>query len=369
MAKRKNQEGTIRYKADRKIYEGRIKYDGGKTKWFTAKTQKELQDKMFDFRTALKTGLDISKSSTVNEVAEKFFKVKTRSLIQKTVDQYRAQYNNHISKYLGRLKVTDVTPDRVNNYVDDLLSRNLTASQINRSVKVLKMVLNHALKLQYIPSNPAQFIDPVKHTKKALRVLTEDEIKAFVKEASEDELYPLWYLLLNSGMRIGEALALEWSDLNWETDELVISKTYDQNYGLKGCTKNGQDRTIKLNYSTMRLLQQHQSKQLELQLDLGQYWSNNNLIFASGNGGYIDLSNIRNRHFKHILKRANITDFRIHDLRHCFSSIALMNNVPVIEVSNFVGHRNPTVTLNVYGHFIPRENTSTADVMEDLINS
>ena len=118
----------------------------------------------------------------------------------------------------------------------------------------------------------------------------------------------------------------------------------------------------------MVVLQQHHSEQLERQLKMSKYWEPNDLIFSNDVGGYLHLSNLRRRHFNEILKNAKITNFRIHAIRHTFASHSLMNNVPVLEVSHFLGHRQPSVTLDIYSHYIQREDSRISSVMESLIS-
>ena len=369
MAKRrKNNEGTINYKPHNKNWEARIKING-KVKYFTAKTQAEVSEKLLNFRMALKSGLDITATSNVREVADKFLKVRARNCTPKTIHTYETQYRVHIDKPLGSKKIADLTPSQISSFVDDMVSNGSSADQVNRTLKVLKAILSHAQKLQLIPTNPAEFVEGMKHQKKGIRALEPKEIKSFVKESKSDKHHALWYLLLNSGCRIGEALALQWSDLDFENDTLTIGKTYDQDFGVKDGTKNGTTRVVKLNSSTMKVLQQHHSKQLEQQLDLGKYWNPNNLIFANSVGEYVNLNNLRRRNFSEILKRANISDFKIHDLRHTFASHSLMNNISVLEVSHYIGHKSPLITMSVYAHFVPSEDKNTSDIMEKIINA
>ena len=369
MAKRRKKgEGSITFDSSRKRWRGILKING-KRKVFQGATSEEVQSLMFDFRTAIKSGLDITKTSTLREIADKFLKVKARNCTPKTLHTYETQYRVHVDKPLGGKKINDLTPSQISSFVDDMVSNGSSADQVNRTLKVLKAILSHAQKLQLIPTNPAEHVEGMKHQKKEIRALESKEIKAFVRESKSDKHHALWYLLLNSGMRIGEALSLTWEDLDFENDTLNISKTYDQEFGLKDGTKNGSTRQIKLNASTMKVLQLHHSKQLEQQLDLGKYWNPNNLIFANSVGEYVNLNNLRRRHFNEILKRANISDFKIHDLRHTMASHSLMNNISVLEVSHLLGHKTPLITMSVYAHFIPQEDKTTTDVMEKIINA
>ena len=365
---RKKGEGTIYYDDTRKMWRGRIRFDG-RSKSFSGDTSKDVQAKMMEFRNAKDSGIDVSKQATLNELFEKFINIKSRGIAPKTIRGYNSLYNTHLRKPLGKKNITDFNPANINSFVDGLISSGYSNSQINRNIKLLRTVFKQAQRLQLIASNPAEFVETMKSKKKdKKRSLEVDEIKRFVKAIKKDKYYALWFLALNSGMRIGELSALKWSDLNFETDELTVNKSYDQDLGLSDSTKNGDERVLKLNRSTMVVLQQHHSEQLERQLKMSKYWEPNDLIFSNDVGGYLHLSNLRRRHFNEILKNAKITNFRIHDIRHTFASHSLMNNVPVLEVSHFLGHRQPSVTLDIYSHYIQREDSRISSVMESLIS-
>jgi len=368
---RKKGEGTISFDSDRKQWRGKIRFDGI-SKSFSGNTAEELRKKMIEFRNAKDSGIHVSKQATLNQLYERFINNKKREVGAKTLRGYNSLYNTHLRKPLGSKNITDFNPIQLNSFVDGLISNDYSNSQINRNIKLLKSIFKEGQGLKLIMSNPAEFVTPMKNKdkdkKKKKRSLDDGEIKRFVKAIKEDKYYALWVLSLNSGARIGEISALKWSDLNWETDELTVSKNYDQDLGLTNSTKNGDDRILKLNRSTMVVLQQHHSEQLERQLKMSNHWEPNDLMFSNDVGGYISLSNIRGRHFKKILKNAKITNFRIHDIRHTFASHSLMNDVPLLEVSYFLGHRKPSVTLDIYSHYIQREESRISSVMESVFS-
>ena len=366
MPRRKNNEGNIYFDEARKKWRGVIKTHG-KRKYFSGSTSKEVQDLMFDFRNAKKSGLDVTKTSTLSELSAKFFNVKSRAVTEKTLDEYKSKYNNYIDGYIGHVKVNELTTDRVNILIDDLLDDGLSNNVINQSIKVLTAIMKHAQKLGYIAINPSANAEKLKHEKKVMRSLTPDEIKSFLSHAKDTKLFALFYLLINSGIRLGEALAITWEDINWETDELTINKSYDDKYGLGKTKTKHSERVIKLNGSTMQVLHQHHSAQLEKQTELPKYWNNNGIVFATDIGTHFNRSNIFNRHFTKICKSAGITDIRLHDLRHTFASISLLNGVPVLEISHYLGHKDAVITLETYSHYVPTPDSNTASAIESVI--
>ena len=73
------------------------------------------------------------------------------------------------------------------------------------------------------------------------------------------------------------------------------------------------------------------------------------------------------RFFKRLLKRAGLPDIRFHDLRHTAAKLMLLNGIPLIVVSRRLGHSKPSVTLDIYGHYIPGMQQEAAAMMDELV--
>jgi integrase len=103
---------------------------------------------------------------------------------------------------------------------------------------------------------------------------------------------------------------------------------------------------------------------------LGRYWNNIGLVFPSSTGSYSHKSNLRNRSFNIIEKKAGLTGRTPHALRHTFASLMLMSGTPTIKIANHLGHVDMSVTMRTYAHFIPNQETDTlADDFSKLLNS
>jgi len=363
--KRSNNEGTVVYVKSRKSYRGRMFADG-KQRWVSGKTKSEVITKISELKTAIATGVDITSNGSIKDLASKYLKIAERGVNPKTFRSYETQTRVHIIPHLGNIKIKALSTARVNNLVDDLLKTN-SASSVNRTLATLSRIMHHAIKLNYIHRNPVSFADKPKHTPKKINPFNRVELNAFLNSASSDPHYALWYLMVNSGLRFGEILALKWSDLNMETGELTINKSFDEKFGIGDTKTYSSTRKITLNYKTLTLLRVHQAKQLEQVLDLAGYYENNSLIFPSVTGSYMNPSNLRNRSFNKILKDAGLSHRTPHQLRHSFASLLLMQGASPLRVSGYLGHADMSITLKTYGHYIPAEDTSLADGIESLI--
>jgi integrase len=106
--------------------------------------------------------------------------------------------------------------------------------------------------------------------------------------------------------------------------------------------------------------------QEEQKLFAGSRWQEHNLIFPNSVGTPVDPSNLR-VDFQRVLEKAGLPKLRFHDLRHTAASLLLNHGVPVIVVSNMLGHSKPSITLDVYGHLMTSLQGEAARIMDELV--
>ena len=171
-------------------------------------------------------------------------------------------------------------------------------------------------------------------------------------------------------MRQGELLGLKWNDIDFGTSALQVQRQVTKKKGggfifSQPKTKSGV-RRIDLGEGTIAILKEHRQNQFAEMLVAGKNWEENDLVFPSTIGTVQDRDNLR-RHYKTLLKKAGLPEIRFHDLRHTAASLMLNNNIPVIVVSKRLGHAQPSITLDVYGHLIPTKQQEVASLMDELL--
>jgi integrase len=127
-------------------------------------------------------------------------------------------------------------------------------------------------------------------------------------------------------------------------------------------------RTIGLTKSAVAALQAHLSRQLEEMERVGALYQPGGLIFATETGTIINPSNLRNRSFKPLLKRAGLPPIRFHDLRHTCATLLLSRNVNPKIVSEMLGHASVAITLDTYSHVLPTMQAAATAAMEDALS-
>jgi integrase len=115
-------------------------------------------------------------------------------------------------------------------------------------------------------------------------------------------------------------------------------------------------------------LRRHRARQAEEKLGIGSLYSNQDLIFASTIGTPLEASNIMNRSFKPLLKRADLPEIRFHDLRHTAATLLLSRGVHPKLVQELLGHATITQTMDTYSHVLPSMGDQTANAMESALS-
>ena len=236
---------------------------------------------------------------------------------------------SHILPYFGQRKLDEITSKDVRSFLDSLAHISTTA---NRCFALLSMAFKKAEDWEYLPprSNPCTGVNKYKENKKQ-RFLSDAELKRLENSLIEQQkLQPASYctvnaifMILYTGCRVSEILNLKWENVHLSDSYIHLPDT-----------KTGEG-ARPLNQKAIELLSSMKPKE------------GNTYVFYGKVPGQ-PIVEIK-RAWGTILKRADIKDFRIHDLRHSFASFALKKGVPLVHVSKLLGHRNIATTMR-YAH-------------------
>jgi integrase len=125
-------------------------------------------------------------------------------------------------------------------------------------------------------------------------------------------------------------------------------------------------RAIKVGRGTLAQLGAHRERQEQLKLAAGDRWQENDLVFTSSIGTFLDQSKV-SKEFKRVLSKAGLPNIRFHDLRHTSISLLLDMNIPVNAVQMRAGHSKPSMTMDIYGHTLARIQEEAANKIEELV--
>lgn len=273
---------------------------------------------------------------------------------------------------LGQFKLRESQAAQIHLLYNLLVKAGKGLRTVRYAHQVLHSSLEHAIKLGVIGRNPAKAAIPPRPKAKEMKYFDENQVQQFLiaAQTSKDRFYALYHLAFTTGMRMGELLGLKWIDMDKDQAALHIKRQLTRLHGiglrLTPPKTKAATRRIDLGQQSIEVLNQHQERQFRDMVAAGDRWQENDLIFASTIGTFINPSNLR-REFKPLLEKAGLPQIRFHDLRHTAASLMFNNGIPVIVVSRRLGHAQPCTTLDVYGHLIPSKQQEAAVLMDELL--
>ena len=197
-------------------------------------------------------------------------------------------------------------------------------------------------------------------------MLADDELMRLLEAVRADEhgtiFYPFVLTLARTGLRIAEATALEWRDVNLDQRILTVRRTATRHHGVTHAPKNGKAREVHLSRHLADVLRGWRSLQAAEAAVVGR--DAPALVFQGARGGEINITHFRSTHWTRCLKAAGLPYRKPHVLRHTFASLLLAAGVPVLDVAAQLGHHSAGFTLSVYGHVIPRSDRRVVDALD-----
>lgn len=218
-----------------------------------------------------------------------------------------------------------------------------------------------------LKTNPARglgrtFRNGTASKKTYMQVLNSKEVNKFLKtvKAEAPEHYDFCLTLFRTGMRLGEMLGLDWADINFDTRKITVQRAFV--HGDWTTPKSGRVRHIDMSPELHKALWERKGKGTGKKIGEGE--DELNLVFQTKTGEPMDSRGFRRNVFQPLLAKCGLPKLRLHDCRHTFASLLLMNNASVIYVSKMLGHSNITTTLNTYAHYIPAENSHDVSMLD-----
>jgi len=291
---------------------------------------------------------------------------------EKTYLDYSDKMRLYIKPTLGSLKLSQVTPEKIQGAYNKMLEEGLSPRSVRYAHTVLRNALDQAVKWGKIYRNPADLVDLPRQKKEEMKVLTPEEAGVFLEATVYSPWKPLFSLLLTSGMRPSEALGLKWPDVDFEgkriTINRVLTRTTGSGWSLEEPKTARSRRSIPLPSSVMKDLREHEKDQKAkiLAAEPGKY-KEHGFVFAANNGEPMCGRNILQRYFRPLLKDAGLPELRLYDLRHTCATLLLSAGENPKIVSERLGHANITLTLDTYSHVLPDMQQGASDKLEGML--
>lgn len=346
---------------------------------FDTKKEAQLDAGQMEQEIANGTFVEYSKNRTFEEVYQQWFDTHSPTIKPSSRKAVRSKFKRHILPYFGKLKMQDISKP----YCQEVV--NKIAKKI-KSVDNMRMYANqvfvYAVKMDIIAKNPMQ------HT-----VIPKDEAEFIATEGSKDrnywekhELkqflnilkkeypfrdYVLFHLLIYTGARKGEALALHVSDIDVKNKTMSLTKTLyheEDAFSLLTSKTASSRRSISLDDITLKLTQKLITSEKKRLLELGEINSQDRLLFTRQDGTPLRLA-YPNDKLAEIIKKYKLHEITVHGLRHTHASLQFEAGATIKEVQEQLGHSDIKTTMNIYTHVTKAVKKRTASRFSEFMKS
>jgi integrase len=268
------------------------------------------------------------------------------------------KYENAVEKavpHIGYLKLINVKPVHVQKLFNDLSDLGLSSSSCATYFRALKTVFNMAVKWQIIYFNPFNSINSPKESNKKIDVLTQDEVNYLPKNSKDHPIYPVLLIVISCGLRRGEILGLQWSNINFLNSTIYVENNLTQSNSKiqLGETKTSAGkRAVSVPNSVLKELKEIRKKQKKNKLLLGKAYEDSDYV-CTWQDGRIFRPDYITKVFPKILKELDLPIVRFHYLRHSHASLLLRQGIQTKVVQERLCHSNISITLDTYSHILP----------------
>jgi integrase len=346
----------------------------GKRKYLYAKTRKEVGEKLKAAVKDLDAGVDLGAGRlTVAQYLDKWLTASVKPSVKvKTYESYESIVRVRVVPRIGRKQLANLTPLDLQGLYADLTGAGLSARSIHHTHRCLHRAFVQAMRWGLLARNPCDGVTSPKATCAEMRVLTPEQVNAFLASTREHPAHALYALAITTGMRQGELLGLRWQDIELDAGRLAVRQALQRQRGnglvfVEPKTPRSR-RTIILSRRTVAALREHRDRQVFARRTAGAEWQDGDLVFCDHFGGPRDPS-YQTRVFKAALEAASLPAIRFHDLRHTAATLLLSRGVHVKLVSEMLGHATITLTLDTYSHLIPAMHGDAAAAMDAVLTA
>lgn len=354
---------------DGRKYYFRIKYKDifGEIHDYSSKKYKSRKDAVNEeaiYRIKISNNDTCTNNVTIDKIYQEYILTKKEKFKPQTIVR-----NNYLYLYLEPLKdkkINDINISVYKKFRNELIKKECDADYKNKIQGLLKQIIIYSNKYYNTSDSILKFIEPFKEAnkiKEEMQFFTYEEYTKFDKVINNFEYHTFFETLYFMGLRQGEAQALCWSDINFEKEEIKITKTLTtkikgENWTISSPKTKNSIRILPLPKNLLEDLKMLYNK-AKAYKDFSKEW------FIFGNTIPFKETTICKKKNKYC-ELADVKQIRIHDFRHSCASLLINKGASIVLVSKYLGHANISITLNTYTHMYKSELENITNLLNNL---
>ncbi len=344
-------------------------------------TKAEAEAELDRLRARSSRGQQVERRQTTGDwltywLAEKT-KITGASAVGKPVRATTARgYRQHVDHYLipklGHVMLTQLRAEHISAAYDELLAENPTMgpTTLRRVHACLSSALTAAVKARRLDFNPSQHIRLPDASRPKVHPWEPADLGTFLDHVAAHRLGILFEVMAATGLRRGEALGLQWSDVELEAGVIVVRRQLVQvgsgtAFGPPK-TRSGEHRIVELDGRTAGALLEHRLRQDGERAEWGSVYVDGGLVFAKVGGEHLSPEYVT-KTFTRLAKAAGLRPIRLHDLRHGAASLRLAAGSDIAAVSKMLGHSSISITADTYSHLLRGVGRQAAEAAQALV--
>ena len=291
----------------------------------------------------------------LSEFMEVYFEDKQNELKERTMKNKRYMMEQHIVPYFGNQMMSEITAGQIIQWQNEMQTKGFSEAYLRMIQNQLTSLYTHASKIYDLHANPCKKVKRMGSSdNRSLDFWTVDEYQKFIQTMEPGTRYYLIFeILFWTGCRIGELLALTPKDIDFDRNQISITKTY---------------------YRTERqdVITEPKTKQSVRVVEIPEFLKQEIKDFVDRHYGMPEderLFPIVQEAVQHKMKRqmekAGVKKIRVHDLRHSHAAYLIFQGIQPLMVKERLGHKDIKITLNTYGHLYPTEQKALADMLDE----
>ena len=353
--RRSNSEGSITQRKDG-LWEARVSVVGGKRRSFYAETKAEALNKLRAAQRQVADGRPLGPERlTVQDFLTRWLRDTVATTRPTTAKRYGELCHFHIIPSIGGLRLARLTVGDVERMIRETVERGASPRTAHHCRAVLRNALGAAERHGLLGRNVASLASPPHVPEREYLTITPSLARQVMAAVQGDKLEALYVVLLGTGLRLGEATALTWKDVDFDSSVITVRRSLQR---VKGSFQLAETKTARSRRAVPMVppvrdaLRAHQERQNLEKMMQGEAWEGAawpGLVFTTPRGRPLG-GDIAYRHFHRVLRYAGLPAMRLHDLRHGAASLLAAAGIPPRDVMELLGHSQISTTLAIYTH-------------------